>query len=147
MQSKQPISIFNLVWNSFAKSALIPIFFIELVLIAAYLITNTYIRDENIKAAYQNAEEQLKEVAKLEAEVISNKLETVTQLTHIFARTTQNAFNNPTSPPPNEIKRYTFSPEGSWYTHVDDGNAAVFYSSIAKVNEAKKNKSLATLPN
>lgn len=140
MQSKQPISIFNLVWNSFAKSALIPIFFIELVLIAAYLITNNYIRDENIKAAYQNAEEQLEEIAKLEAEAISNKLETITQLTNIFSRSTQNALTHPTSPSPEEMQRYTFSPEGTWYTHTDDGNAALFYSSITKINEVQKAK-------
>ena len=139
MQTKQSISIFNLVWSSFAKSALIPILFIELALIAAYLITNNYIRDENIKAAYKNAEAQLQEIAKLEAESISSKLDTVTQLTSLFAHSTQNAYTNQITPSKEEMDRYAFS-NGAWYTTQDNGNAALFYSSISAVGEREKNK-------
>jgi len=133
-------TIFHLVWSTYIRSALVPIVLIELALIAVFLLSNSLIRDENVRIMHRNAREQLQETARLEANVIANQLDSVTQLTRMLASQAQDAFATPYIPTREERERYAFSDEGAWYTVRDLGGAAVFYSSITQIGEAQQRK-------
>ncbi|MBR9884736.1 MAG: histidine kinase, partial [Oceanospirillales bacterium] len=138
--SSKKRSIFQVISQGYIKSALIPIVLIELALIVAYLLTNYIIHGENVRMMRDDANSSLRETALLEASAIDHQLQSVSQMTGIYAAMTARALGSDYDPGPGERERYSMSPDGAWYTDVDTGGAALFYSSIAKVGDAQKKK-------
>ncbi|WP_188746825.1 sensor histidine kinase [Marinobacterium zhoushanense] len=109
-------------------------------LIAAYLLTNYLIHSEHVRMMRENANTSLRETALLEASTVDHRLQAVTQMAAVYAAMTAEALDSDFEPGPDERQRYTFSPEGAWYTSSDTGGAALFYSSIATIGVAQQQK-------
>lgn len=88
----QEKSVFRVLWGTYIRNALIPIIFIELALIAAYLATNYIIRDENIATMQRSAQESLLETARIESDVIKAQLQGVEEMTDLFAALVAQAY-------------------------------------------------------
>ena len=139
-QSTREHNVFRVLWNTYIRNALIPIIFIELALIAAYLATNYIIRDENIATMQRSAQESLLETARIESDVIASQLNGVAEMTDLFAALITQAYDTPHDASEAEKSRYTLSENGVWHTRADTPGAAMFYSSIAPVGETDKRK-------
>ena len=103
-------------------------------------MTNTLIRDENIKLTIATVREELLMISEKEAGLISAKIEAISELTSLYAEQTVEALNSTSIIPESELSRWKSTRNGVWYTAVDDGNAAGFYSMITQVGEAELEK-------
>jgi C4-dicarboxylate-specific signal transduction histidine kinase len=138
-----PVSLRRFIWRSYLTSALVPVFFIELALIAAYFITNGVIREQNISAQQHLATEQLQYLAKQQAEHISAQLASVAYNVDLLRRHAERAFVTPFVPDAEERSRYAASQDGAFYTtHGLPGRAALVYSGLTPVGEAERTKAL-----
>ncbi|MBV1790427.1 hypothetical protein KQ940_20405 [Marinobacterium sp. D7] len=133
-------SVFSVLWGTYIRNALIPIIFIELALIGAYLVTNYLVRDENIATMQLSAQQSLLETARLESEVIDTQLKGVAEMTNLFAELTSRAYDTPYIASEVEKGRYAFSETGVWHTRPETGEAAMFYSSITDIGDQEREK-------
>jgi C4-dicarboxylate-specific signal transduction histidine kinase len=142
-KSAAPVPLRRLIWKSYLTSTLVPIFFIEFALLAAYFITNSIIRDQNIATLQQLATEQLQHTAKQQAEQISLQLSAVAHDADLLARSTEQALKTPFVPDHEERARYAFTSDGALYTtHGLPGRSAVLYSKFARIGEVQRTKAL-----
>ena len=72
------------IWQSYLRTALVPLLLIELALVAAYLLTNDAIREKNATALRAMAEERLLSSADLRAEIIGRQLEGIVRSTDFY---------------------------------------------------------------
>jgi signal transduction histidine kinase len=133
-------NVFRVLWRTYIRHALIPIIFIELALITAYLVTNYVIRQENIATIQQSAQESLLETARIESDVIAGQLKGVAEMTDLFAALTGHAFATPYEPSEQEKARYAFSDKGVWHTRADTPGPAMFYSASTRIGEEEQRK-------
>lgn len=126
MPTRHPIGLRQWIWRAFVRSALIPLILVETALIAIYLLTNGAIRDAQIEHLRQTALNDLQASVRLESRLINEQLNQVAALTELYRNLTANALleGEPTPAP-----ALALSPGGVRYSPVDDGGAAVFYSS------------------
>jgi signal transduction histidine kinase len=137
-------TLFRWMWRSYLRTALVPLLVVELMLVVAYFATNTLTKDANITAIRATAEQSLAEVVRLNAGVASERLAAVTDLTRVLQRQTAEAVARPETVDPDEVARFTFDAEGVvYYTNVESGGAAGFYSGVIPVDEAMKRKAAA----
>ncbi len=136
----QEKSVFRVLWGTYIRNALIPIVFIELALIVAYLATNYLVRDQNIATMQRSAQESLLETARIESDVITAQLQGVVEMTDLFAALMRQAYDQPFMPDAQELARYSLSDNGVWYTRPDTPGAAMFYSAFTEIGKAEKAK-------
>lgn len=138
--AKRQQNVFRVLWLTYIRNALIPIVIIEMALIAAYLVTNYIIRDENIATMERSAQTSLLEAGRIESDVISSRLGGVTEMADLFAALVSEAYDNPVDASELEKSRYSLSDTGVWHTRVETPGAAMFYSSITPIGEYEKRK-------
>ncbi|WP_224364796.1 ATP-binding protein [Hyalangium versicolor] len=137
------MSLLRLIWRTYLTSALVPLFFIEVALIAAYFITNSVIREQNITTLQRLATEQLRYASQQQAENISAQLASVAYSAELLRRQTARAFVTPFVPDAEEPLRYAFSKGGALYTTRNlPGRAALLYSSLTRIREPERQKAL-----
>lgn len=125
MSSKHVLGLRKWIWRAFVQSALVPLVLVEMVLIAAYLLTNSAIRDAQVEYLRQSAVEDLKASAKQEALVVAEQLTQVRDLTEIYRNLTAGVLLDGQVPP---LPDLALSSSGVRYTPVNHGGAAVFYA-------------------
>ncbi|EKV26987.1 sensory box histidine kinase [Caenispirillum salinarum AK4] len=138
------LTLFRWMWRSYLRTALVPLLVVELTLIVAYFATNALTKDANIAAIRETAEQSLTEVARLNAGLAAERLAAVTDLTRVLQRRTADLVTGPLTVDPDEAARFTFDADGIvYYTDVNTGGAAGFYSGIVPVDEAMQRKAAA----
>lgn len=125
MSLKTPIGIRQWIWRAFVQSALIPLVLVEVVLIAAYLLTNNAIRDAQIEHLRETALAELQTAVGREARIISQQLQQVASATTLFRNFTARALEDESTEP---LPQLQLDPRGVRYSPHDDGGAASFYS-------------------
>ena len=133
-------SVFQLVWGTYTKNALAPMLLISLALLTAYFITITLIRDENIEFAEEYIHREVENRVVKEAALLASQLESVERSTQLLVDQTRLALNTPFDAPVSEKNRYQADKNGAWFTTVDNGGAALLYSSITDVGPEQKEK-------
>lgn len=103
------------IWQSYAKTALVPVLLVELALIVIYVGSNYWSREQNLLLLRQESMEALQRIAGQHAHVISEHLETIDQLTKIYADQARMALATPAQPGKDPEKRYRFSDAGVFY--------------------------------
>lgn len=125
MSLKPPVGIRQWIWRAFVQSALIPLVLVEVVLIAAYLLTNTAIRDAQIEHLRETALAELQSAVDREARIISQQLQQVASATALFRNFTVRVLEDDGPVPPAPLK---LAENGVRYSPLDEGGAASFYS-------------------
>lgn len=115
------------IWRAFLHSALIPLLLVETVLIAAYLLTNSAIRDSQVDYLRESARSDLRVVARQESRVVNEQLSAISALTRMYANEVGSALRDPR--PVSLTKNLALTDTGVHYSPKDDGRPAVFYSS------------------
>ena len=125
--TEKRIGLRQWIWRAFLHSALIPLLLVETVLIAAYLLTNSAIRDSQVEYLRDSARGDLRVVARQESRVINEQLSAISALTRMYANETGSALRDPRTPA--LTRNLALTPTGVHYSPKDDGRPAVFYSS------------------
>lgn len=138
-------TLFRWIWTSYARTALVPLLAVELLLVAAYFTTNMLTKDANIASIRQTAEQSLREVARLNASAVDEKLAAVAGLADVLRRQTQAVETavEALPVPADEAARFAFDPTGVvYYTQTDTGRGAGFYSGVVPVTPEMQEKAV-----
>ena len=133
------------IWRAYLRAALIPLLLVEIGLVAAFLLANNLVLEENIGAMRQHADGDLLQIAQRETATLDRQLAAVAQSTRIFAGAVRRALSAPLQAgeiPARESDRYAYGERGVYYTRREDGGAAAFYSGIVPVGERERDKVL-----
>jgi len=141
-KEKQPPPLWRYIWNSYIRSALLPLVLIELLLVFSYLITNSFVAEENVKTVHKLVNEELGLLVQQKSRRIEQALHSVEQLTELYRHQTERAYRTPFIPEGREFAHYRTTEKGAWFTAVDIGGSAAYYSALTKVGEKEKQKSL-----
>ncbi len=141
-KEKQSPPLWRYIWNSYIRSALLPLVLIELLLVFSYLITNSFVAEENVKIVHKLVNEELGLLVQQESRRIEQALHSVEQLTELYRHQTERAYRTSFIPEGRELARYRTTKKGAWFTAVDIGGSAAYYSALTKVGEKEKQKSL-----
>ncbi|SFQ42380.1 Signal transduction histidine kinase [Geopseudomonas sagittaria] len=129
MQEHPKTSLRGWMWRAFVQSALIPLVLVETVLIAAYLLTNSSIREAQIDHLRETALSDLQTAAQQEAQLVSERLATIGKLTDLYREQVGSVLlRKDYLVDELERQRHTRTPDGVLYTKTDDGRAASFYA-------------------
>jgi PAS domain S-box-containing protein len=130
--SKKPTGIRQWIWRAFVQTALIPLVLVEVVLIAAYLLTNGAIRDAQIEHLSETALAELRAAVNVESRIIDQQLQQVASSTELLRNFTARSL---TEDGPLEPYPLSMTAEGVRYSPADDGGAASFYSAATPPEE------------
>ena len=137
MSQSQALGLRNWIWRAFVQSALIPLLLVETVLIGAYLLTNSAIRDAQIGHLRQTALNDLQATALREAVVVDEQLSHIDALLKLYTDLTAHALR---SDPVVAVDNLALSTDGVRYSLEDRGGAAVFYSNATPAGQQDLDK-------
>lgn len=144
-QAQPTPSLFQWVWQSYFRTALIPLVLVEVLFIAVYLAANHLATQENLAAVRTIAGDELRRLTQREVVTIQKQLLAVSQFTDLFRRQTARLLQTPFEPGPVERGRYAYSPDGVYYTLRDGGSGgALFYSGVMPIGPEQREKAART---
>lgn len=128
-------SLHQWVWIAYLRAALVPLLFVELALLVAYMFSHDWSKKENIATVEALANQELSRLVQSHADSIEQQLNGVTELTELLRQETEQVLAYPDPHVREPDDRYALSPDGVYYTHHEDGGAAVFFSGFVKFNK------------
>lgn len=139
------ISLLSWIWRSYARSALLPLVFVEIVFLSVYVLANRFSLHENLEAIRSVADNELRQLAEQSARAIDSELGAIAQATDLFRRQTERALKTPFDPGEAERGRYAPIHDGVAFATIEDnGGAAAFYSGIVPVGPEQREKAYRT---
>lgn len=138
--STQAFPFRRLLWRSYLRTSLIPLFVIEVGFLATYWVSETLVYRKNTEAVSELSRQYFNDIARREATTISASLEAIASHTRVFAYEARTALDGSYMPPPAERARYKLLPSGGLYTTFDNGTTASFYSGSTQVGRAELEK-------
>lgn len=130
----------RLLWRSYLRTSLIPLFVIEVGFLATYWVSETVVYSKNVAAVSELSRQYFNDIAEREAATISASLESIASHTRVYARQTRTALDSDYVPSATERARYRRLPSGGLYTPVDNGTTSSFYAGGTKVGKAELEK-------
>ncbi len=142
---KNPMTLATWIWRAYLKTALIPVIIVQVVLFGLFVGIN--IQMKNVLSDFMNTDvnNQLVKQSSLESEVIDRQLSGVEISTEIFASQMGIALQKHTELSSEDKARLQTSPDGAYYTSVDNGGAAAYYSGFLPIGEKEREKVAGTL--
>lgn len=137
---KQGMPIQRLLWRSYLRAAIIPLFVIEVSFLATYWVSETIVYRQNMEAVGALSRTYFTDIAHREAAVIDANLGTIASQTKVFASRTLEALEGDYVPPPAERARYKILPAGGLHTTYDNGTTASFYAGGTRVGRSEIQK-------
>lgn len=136
------ISIFQWIWQSYLKTALIPLVVVELMFIGVYFWANNWSRVETMSYVQNSANLELNILAEKEAGIIDKQLEDITNTAALYQQQAKLALEQSPQISAEDSNRLADSATGAFYTTSDKagGGAAVFYSGIVPINAIEREK-------
>lgn len=130
------------VWRVMMRNALVPLVLVETVLIAAYMLSNQFIRDANIEYIFRHADSEVQLSVQREAEVVREQLLAVSRLSEVYRTALDKVLTSPEAAAvsPQEKQNYARSSDGVLYSRKDIGGAASFYSAITPASRQDLSK-------
>jgi len=132
--------LFRIIWRAYARAALLPLLFVEVLLVLIYLWTNISIREANVATVREIANQDLGSITDKEAGTIERRLQTVAHLTAVLQGAAERAVITPIVVSEAEKARYALAPSGVFHTTTDNGGAAAFYSALKPIGPAEREK-------
>ena len=142
MQNKK--TLFSIIYNSFMRVSLIPIFVIEVTLLLLYFGINFYISQANLKTLLEEAKSNISELSRKEAKIIDNQLLEVSKSALILQKEHEAFFKNPNGfSLPNGTPKFGVADNGVFYKTNKVGSS-VYYSSKTKIGQKELQKATKT---
>ena len=134
------LSLHRWVWLAYLRAALIPLLFVELALLAAYMFSHEWSKIERISSVQQQVNQEMMRLVVNHADTIEQQLQSVSQLTELLRKETEQALLQPSVPNLEPVERYAVSEEGALYSKKNDGYSAVFFSGFIKLDQLIQEK-------
>lgn len=128
------------IWRSFIRSTLLPLIVLEVLLVSAFLISNTYVRKENGRTIKSLVHDELGLLVQQETKRIEQELHSIEQLAKLYQIQTEHAYYTPFTPVMKEKVRYHFSPNGAWLSEKTPDGVASFYSALTNIGKKEQEK-------
>ena len=136
------LSLDKLIYKNYLRSSLVPIFAIELILLALYFGVSYYITKKSQETLTSQATTNLIEIGKREAYSINNQLLDVSRLSQIMQKDHERFFVNTTECIlPNGEPEFAYHENGVYYKTKDNGGSSTYYESNVKMTPQKLRKS------
>jgi signal transduction histidine kinase len=126
----QKIRLDRWFWQSFLRTALIPLLVIELGFLLIYWVSAQMIYQDNSRTVGDVSKALMPREVQAEARALSERLNAISGMTGLFASQTGRALQTPYIPGADELARYQRTPDGALITTRDNGGAAAFYSGL-----------------
>lgn len=136
------IPLVRWIWRSYFRASLVPLLLVEVALILIYFSSNALSTRENIATVKQLAESELTQLAAREAAGISHQLNAITQATDFLRKESERVMVQQSPIVLDDASRFTYSPDGAYYTTRDTGGSAVFYSGYRTVGVQERAKAM-----
>lgn len=138
----EPIPVFKWIWQSYLKTALIPLVVVELVFVGIYFSANNWSRWETTAALEESVNLELNLLAEKEAELIDKQIYDVGQVAALYQQQTSQALASPSALGSDDATRLAYADNGAYVTTSDkpDGGAAVFYSGVLPIDAPERDK-------
>lgn len=142
MQTKK--TLFSIIYNSFMRASLIPIFVIEVTLLLLYFGINFYISQANLKTLLEEAKSNISELSKKEAKIIDNQLLEVSKSASMLQKEHEAFFKNPNGfGLPNGTPSFAVASNGVFYKSNKIGSS-IYYSSKTPITQKEREKATKT---
>ena len=135
----QALTLSRWAWRSFLKTSLTPLLAVALVLLVAFLSTTAISHHANVEMLKKLSKQEVVSIARSASARADSTLGAIHQHTALWSRQVQAALERPYTPPPQELARYGYTPQGAYLTQKP-GGAAMFYSGFVPVGEAEREK-------
>lgn len=129
-----------LIYRSYLKNSLIPIFAIEVVLLLLYFGITLYVSGKNQEFLLQEATRDIQEIASREVASIEGKFLEVSRLSQLMQRDHEAFFASSACVLPNGEPGFEVHPNGAYYKTGDNGGASVYYAASTAIGEAQRRK-------
>ena len=130
----------TLIYWSYLKSSLIPIFAVEVVLLLIYFSITLYVSGKNQALLLDDATQGLQEIMLREVANINSKLQEVARLALMLQRDHEAFFASEACVMPNGEPQFDVHANRAFYKAVDNGGASLYYSASTKMGETELSK-------
>lgn len=132
-------SLERLIFQHYARSALLPILTIEIFLLVLYFSINAWTNYQTERTLQGEVTSVLPGIANRQAQSISNDFAGISRQTAYFAAAHVGPVSQPANyPVQGEQPAFAFAPNGTWYqTNLAEGSS-LFYSKIPRISEHMK---------
>ena len=135
------VRINTLIYRHYLKSALLPIFMIEVALLLLYFGINRYIAEHNQITLLSEATENIQEIASREVTGINRQLQEVSHLACIMQRNHEAFFANVENYYlPHGEPDFAVHPNGVYFKTQNNGGASLYYSSSTVMGDEELRK-------
>jgi signal transduction histidine kinase len=139
-RKKKKIKLYDFIWQAYYKTVIIPLLLIEVLLVMSYFAANNWVKNEMSVHVMEQADTQLNEAARLQAELINVQLHGVANDTVLLSEAMSRALQQPAQLTEKDQKRLAYSPSGEFFTTQDTGGISVYYNGIVPVEEEQRQK-------
>ncbi len=141
MKTNKKIPLKKFISKEFFKAALLPLLIIEVTLLGLYFFMNNYLIDKSINTLSNDRLSHLLGITESQARIISEQLNSVSDLALVLKSETTRFFTDPDAfPVPDPAPQFSFSADGVYYKTSNNGGCSLFYSAINKIGEVEKEK-------
>ena len=141
--SDKKVSLRNFISREFLKAALLPLFVIEVSLLALYFFMNAHLIDKSIETLSNDQLSHLLEITDSQARIISEQLHSVSDLSLVLQAETTRFYNHPDQfPIPLNSPEFGLAPNGVYYKLEDNGGSSLFYSGLNEIETEGRDKAL-----
>lgn len=139
----QNISLRRWIWQSYWRSAIVPLFVIELVFIIIYFLSVTWFTQNSLEMARTIAVDQLSHMSIQQAETFDAELNSVGYFAQVYRDQAKDALQHPHFLDSEDAGRLAYAANQRTYYSTRNhskGGAAVFYRGIEPVGEKEREK-------
>ena len=127
--------------HHYLKSAIIPAFILQLILLFVYLSINLYISRNNQTLQITETTKSIQEIASREAKILDGQLRSITQKALLLQREHSSFFSHPDYCfLPNGEPEFSTHPNKAFYKTVNNGGSSLYYASTTPIGEAERRK-------
>ncbi len=134
---RYPRPLRTVIWDSYIKTALIPLVVIELGFLAVYWYGSGIIYRDTMADGRQVSAAYMSDIARREAANIDARLVSIANLAKFFAATANRALRDDHPLSPTLRARLAPFPQGGLYTRSDNGTTASYYSAINRIGPSQ----------
>ncbi len=135
------VKLERLISRKFFKSALIPIFFIEVFLLILYFGINSYVTNEIEQTLLTITKDNAQKILSSEAWKIDQQMNEVSRLARVIQHDHEKFFKDlPNCNPADFDARYGVHANGVYYKLKDNGGASLYYSSDTHIGASEFRK-------
>lgn len=136
------ISLYKYIWQSYIRTALIPLTLIESIFICIYFGIFTWAQSNNVNLLKEQTQSELQHIVDKECNSINYQLSSIANSVMLFCNQINQTLSKNTKLTAEDSNRLTYSSDGNLYTKEEgkDSSVSIFYSPIISTKEQQLQK-------